>query len=107
MADRDRETDSNRLDEAIEAVLYVLRLEFPVPAGQLGVEAEDDLRTRALLLGKNRCEAAKALVLLLERRAKLLGLDLAGKDAQESPNAGSLAAVERRLEVVGKVGKGG
>lgn len=56
-------------------------------------------------MNKAKLEACKVLPGLLERRAKLLGLDLVDKDTDGSDKPGSLASVERRLEIVqGKKG---
>src|SRR5687768_7582599 len=68
----DADLDRGRLDEAMGLVLEVMRAEFPEDkSGQY-----DDLqRARLKFLASNRFEGAKALVALLERRAKLLGLD--------------------------------
>lgn len=79
--ERQRSRDAGILDEAIEEMRGLLK-----SGGEPAISFA----------------AADRIVKLTERRAKLLGLDLADRDGAEGDKPGSLAAVERRLEVVGK-----
>jgi len=64
-----REKDVSRLDEALEHVLGVIRTELPRSG-----DADDDA-VNEIAMAKAKLDACRALVPLLERRAKLLGLD--------------------------------
>ncbi len=87
--------DERRIDDAIGRLAEVLGEELP----PLTFDAATWGMARRL-----RIEACKALVPLLERRSKLLGLDApeqkrpTGADGAE---AGSLAELERKLKLVG------
>lgn len=65
----ERDSDVSRLDEAIDYVLSVLRVEIP-RSGDADADAVNEA-----VMAKTKLEACKGLVPLLERRAKLLGLD--------------------------------
>lgn len=92
--DSEREADLRRLDSAIANVEEIL--DAPLPGS--------DVAPQVLKLARDsRLQAADRLVSLLERRAKMLGLDEqkeSGKDGG-SPVAGTLAELERKLALVG------
>ncbi len=67
--EKDRDSDASRLDEALDHVLGVIRTELPRSG-----DADNDA-VNEIALAKTKLDACRALVPLLERRAKLLGLD--------------------------------
>lgn len=87
------ERDVARLDAAIELVEEVLSQKLPNDA---------DTAPQVLKLARDsRLQAADRLVSLLERRAKLLGLDAEGKPKESGATAtGSLAELEKKLALV-------
>lgn len=91
MARTEKARDNELLHEAIEAVMGILREKLPD-----GLSAEDKA-----LFGANasklRLDAARALVPLLERSAKMHGYDSERGQGEET---GSIAAVVKRLEAV-------
>ena len=79
-----RDADVRRLDAAIEQVEEILN--EPLPAGDVQLVVAMNWR-------KIRLEAADRLVALLERRAKLLGLDAKPSDAEPTKEAGPVARI--------------
>ena len=88
------ERDVARLDIAIELVEEVLSQKLP---------NDSETAPQVLKLARDsRLQAADRLVSLLERRAKLLGLDAPDEKPKESgaAAAGTLAELERKLALV-------
>jgi len=97
-AEKEREADVKRLDEAIELLLESMRVAVKVTDDPV----LDELN--AVVYAKRRAELAKSLPALFERRSKLLGLDATpgATDTTEKPSA----AVQRILSAVpGGAGK--
>lgn len=89
--------DVRRLDNAIGLVEAIL--DAPLPDGTL-------VAPQVLKIARDsRLQAADRLVSLLERRAKLLGLDAPEeKSAGPSNGSGTLAELEQKLALVRKHG---
>jgi len=93
----ERSKDTARIDKAIDAMLDILRASVP----KSGDQEMDDLN--ALVLGKSKTEAAKALPALFARRAALLGLDQQPEEkGGKSKESGTLAELEQKLALVDK-----
>lgn len=92
--EKDVDKDRSRLDEALEHVLGVIRTELPKTG-----DADSDA-VNEVAMSRVKLEACKALVPLLERRSKLLGLDAPEQKAGSSDATDTIAAVTRRLEAV-------
>ena len=84
------EKDLGVLGDAIDAVMGVVRKKAPGEAHESFVEALSGLQLKAI----------DRLVPLLERKARLLGLDQAGKDGAQPKESGTLAELERKLALV-------
>lgn len=93
---RERKEDDQRLARALDEVMRVVEVEIP----------PNDPEWIALV--KVKLEAARQLVPLLERRSRLLGLDAPeqkGRAGAEGTEPGSLAELERKLQLVGPGGR--
>ena len=90
----ERSADSVKIDRAIDAMLDIIGASVP----KSGDAETDDLN--ALVLGKSKTEAEKALPALFARKAALLGLDQAEEKASTAQATGSLAELEKKLALV-------
>lgn len=93
------ELDTERLNDAIDELIAQIGTVLPA----FGTEVQ-----RLLAQSQMRRDAIKLLPVLLERKAKLLGLDFV--HPSESPGqtaSGTLAELEQKLALVGRTGHGG
>ncbi len=92
----ERETDTSRLDKAIGYVIGLLEVAIP-KSGDADADAVNEVA-----LAKTKLDAVKALPALLERRAKLLGLD--ATQNEQPPGESVLERMQREISAGGKNG---